>query len=338
MRVTKFEYHAFETVQGHENPWLADRGHFPFSDFDPTSSQPPSPSETYDTDKSPDTLALTEGAAPPEDQTPPPPSPPPPPTTYTEADLQTARTEGYQHGYHDGREEGLATGKAEGRDSGYAQGLAEGLAQADEREKQAISQHEKQLAQTLKQLTSQMATLFLEAERQQATLAPQLAQLAFAMAEKIVGYELATQPMQAVRQFALQSLHQLQEWNQVTLRVAPSLLSDTRQHSQQWRQQAGFGGQIVVEADATLQPGDCRVQWQSGQAERLTQPILQQMQQLLDGYTPPQPMATEPAPSPEVASALVIPSAPDNEQAPAITTNTPISSPLNRLTGESSDG
>jgi flagellar assembly protein FliH len=54
----------------------------------------------------------------------------------------------------------------------------------------------------------------------------------------------------------------------ITVRVHPTLVEAVRQQCGRAAEAASFEGKLIVTADAKIAPGDCRVEWGDGGAER----------------------------------------------------------------------
>jgi flagellar assembly protein FliH len=54
----------------------------------------------------------------------------------------------------------------------------------------------------------------------------------------------------------------------VTIKVAPGLVEAVKEKTEGLAERAAFDGKLGVAGDASLAPGDCRVEWGDGGAER----------------------------------------------------------------------
>lgn len=68
----------------------------------------------------------------------------------------------------------------------------------------------------------------------------------------------------------------------IIVRVALPLVDTMRQRLEQVAHSTGFEGRMVVQEDARLGPGDCKVEWADGGAERDLSRLLNEMDQIVD--------------------------------------------------------
>jgi len=170
-----------------------------------------------------------------------PPPPPveeiPPPPTFSEEDLQLVRESAFE----------------EGRRSGW-----EEAAQAAER----------QLADAMTMLGAGLASL-KEAEAQSADEAQRVAaRVAMAVLRKVLPATCETNAFEEVTRTVLDCFAHVLDEPRIIVRVVPSLVDPVRERLEAQAGLHGFEGRVVVQADPRLPPGDCRVEWTDGGAER----------------------------------------------------------------------
>jgi flagellar assembly protein FliH len=68
----------------------------------------------------------------------------------------------------------------------------------------------------------------------------------------------------------------------VTIKVAPALLEAVKEKTKALVAQAHFDGKLAVVGDAALGPGDCRVEWGDGGAERDQSRVWAQIDQAVE--------------------------------------------------------
>ncbi|MDX1541038.1 MAG: FliH/SctL family protein, partial [Geminicoccaceae bacterium] len=92
--------------------------------------------------------------------------------------------------------------------------------------------------------------------------------LALDIARAIVPHALERAPLADVEAMLVDLLCRLEAEPRLELRVAPGLLEPGRELALDLARRAGFPGDVVVDAAADLGPGDARVLWRHGRAER----------------------------------------------------------------------
>ena len=163
--------------------------------------------------------------------------PPPPPPTFSEEELTLAREQAYDQGRQTGHQEAAQSleqmiGMALATASHHLQSL--GAAQAAEAE------------ETAKQATAVAVTLVRK-------LHPEFARR-YGLGE-IAGA-------------VLDCLRHLDRTPKVTIKVHPELVEAVKEKTEGLAERAAFDGKLGVVADGSLGPGDCRVEWGDGGAER----------------------------------------------------------------------
>jgi flagellar assembly protein FliH len=82
-----------------------------------------------------------------------------------------------------------------------------------------------------------------------------------------------------IEQMAVDALRDLEEEPRVVLRLPDTLIEEIRPRIAEISKQAGFGGRLLLIADETLGPGDCRLEWADGGIERQPQRIWAEIEQ-----------------------------------------------------------
>ena len=163
--------------------------------------------------------------------------PPPPPPTFSEEELMLARRQAYDQGRQAGLQEAQATleqmtGMALATAAHHLQALGAAQAQAAEQEAQ------------------------------------QAAAVAVALVRKLHPEFVRRYGVQEIEQAVSDCLSHIDHVVKVTVKVAPALVEAVREKTGGLAQQASFEGKLLVAGDAALTPGDCRVEWGDGGAER----------------------------------------------------------------------
>ncbi|HMA52637.1 MAG TPA: FliH/SctL family protein [Magnetospirillaceae bacterium] len=163
--------------------------------------------------------------------------PPPPPPTFSEEELTLAREQAYEQGRQAGHQEAAQSleqmvGMAMATAAHHLQGL--GAAQAADAE---------------------------EVSRQGAAIA-------VAMVRKLHPEFTRRFGLEEIEAAVLDCLRHLDRTPKVTIKVAPALTEAVKEKAKGIAEQAHFDGKLGVVGDASLAPGDCRVEWGDGGAER----------------------------------------------------------------------
>jgi flagellar assembly protein FliH len=150
------------------------------------------------------------------------------------------------------------------REEGYAAGRAAGRAEAR-------AEREELAARTLPAVAQALQGFAPMCERlEQQTLRWALT-AALAMVRKLYPTLEQMQSVIEIEQMAIGALRDLEEEPRVVLRLPDSLIEEMRPRIAEISKQAGFGGRLLLIADETLGPGDCRLEWADGGVERQAQ-------------------------------------------------------------------
>lgn len=251
-----------------------------------------------------------------------PPPPPPEPEVeepqISEADLEQARAEG--------RQEGLAQGREEGRAEAF-----DGI---------------EQTTQTLLlNLTGRIAELLGEQPKMRVTLAEDALKAASTILRKIapsIEKSAALKEIEAVVSDCLERAH---DEPRLVVRVSPAMLEAVKSRIDSLVRAEGFEGKVVFLATDDLGDSDVRVEWADGGAERRTEDIWRDIDEVLARFLrvpvesltqPPSALgsfqAQPPAPDtkPEAASA---PAAADSSdlKGQGMETPPPLVSPIEQM-------
>ena len=177
--------------------------------------------------------------------------PPPPPPTFSEEELTLAREQAYDQGRQAGHQEAAQSleqmiGMAMATASHHLQGLS--AAQAADAE--AVAREAAAVAVTIvRKLHPEFARRF---------------------------------GLEEVEAAVLDCLRHLDRTPKVTLKVHPELVESIKDMAKSLAERAAFDGKLGVVADGSLGPGDCRVEWGDGGAERDQSAIWAQIDQAVE--------------------------------------------------------
>jgi flagellar assembly protein FliH len=163
--------------------------------------------------------------------------PPPPPPTFSEEELTLAREQAYDQGRQAGHQEAAQsleqmTGMALATAAHHLQAL--GAAQAADSEEMARN----------------------------------AAALAVTMVRKLHPEFARRFGLDEIEAAVLDCLRHLDRTPKVTIKVAPEMAEAVKEKAKGLAEQAHFDGKLGVVGDPSLPPGDCRVEWGDGGAER----------------------------------------------------------------------
>lgn len=177
--------------------------------------------------------------------------PPPPPPTFSEEELTLAREQAFEQGRQTGLQEA-------------AQTLEQMVGMA--------------MASAAHYLQSLSAAQTAEAE----TMAREAAAVAVTIVRKLHPEFARRHGVEEIESAVLDCLSHLDRLPKVTVKVAPALVEAVKEKAKGLAQQVSFDGKLVVAGDASLAPGDCRVEWGDGGAERDQSAVWAQIDQAVE--------------------------------------------------------
>lgn len=177
--------------------------------------------------------------------------PPPPPPTFSEEDLALAREQAFEQGRQTGLQEA-------------AQSLEQMVGMA--------------MATAAHHLQAIGAAQAAEAE----SLAQEAAAVAVAIVRKLHPEFARRYGVEEIESAVLDCLAHLDRLPKVTVKVAPALLEAVKEKAKGLAAQVSFDGKLAVVADAAMPPGDCRVEWGDGGAERDQSRVWAQIDQAVE--------------------------------------------------------
>ncbi|MEQ8964449.1 MAG: FliH/SctL family protein [Azospirillaceae bacterium] len=197
-----------------------------------------------------------EPAATPADEAPPEPEPEPEPS-YDQAALDAA--------------------VAEARAAAYAEGEAAGRGAAE-------AALEQRVAATLDGLGGQLSGLIEARQRSDTRVAEDAARLARTAAGKLMPALARQGALEEIDALLRDCLAELREEPRIVVRVPDALLDPVRDRLDRLTAGLGFSGAVVLLAEDSLGPTDCRVEWADGGAERVTQRVVDRIDAALARY------------------------------------------------------
>lgn len=162
---------------------------------------------------------------------------PPPPPTFSEAELEAARKEGYDRGKKDG--------------------LAE-----------AQASREKFVATLLETISKSFATLFNAERERESKYETEAAILSRAIFRKLFPALNAKHGLAEVETVITRVLEGTRETPHITIEVHPDYIAAIETHARHIHAGLHGVGDITVTGNFALGPGDCKLQWPAGGAHR----------------------------------------------------------------------
>jgi flagellar assembly protein FliH len=182
---------------------------------------------------------------------------PPPPPSFSEEELNLAR----EAAYEDGRQHG----HAEAHD--------------------AINAH---IAATLNDLGQQIVGLQRIQTETNEEIRHDSIRLAFAVLKKMLPAACTTHAFEEVAHVIEEVVGHLLDEPRIIVRVATDLVEPLRGRLEEVADAHGFEGRVVVQADARLVAGDCKVEWADGGAERDQARLMAEIEATIErAVTPP---------------------------------------------------
>jgi flagellar assembly protein FliH len=165
------------------------------------------------------------------------PPPPPPPPTFSEEELEAA--------------------VAEARKTALAEGQAKGVADA-------TAQTERQTATALNTIAQHFAKVDGEVKAAAEQIRETSLELSLAMVRRLFPEFARQHGLEEVKELLGRCLDNLRTEPRFTVKVASGQAEALKNEVEALAQSRGFEGRIVVAAEESLKPGDCRIEWSQG--------------------------------------------------------------------------
>lgn len=171
----------------------------------------------------------------------------PPPPSFSEAELEQVRTASYAHGKKDG--------------------LAEAEAARDKR-----------VADLLHTISRDMKTLFSSETARYVRYEEEAVSLAIAVFRKLFPALNETHGLDEIERAIAAVLERRRDDHEIIIEIHPDYSDSIRDRLQQSRSV----GKITVKSNETLGPGDCRMHWNNGGAERSATALAEEIHKKLE--------------------------------------------------------
>ena len=167
-------------------------------------------------------------------------------------------------------DEDLARALEEGRVAGREEGRQEALGQIEN----AASQAQAAIGQAL-------ATLRQGLDDMRETNTRMAVEVAVAVVRKIYPRLADAHAMAEIEAVVSGAIARLGEEPRIVVRVSDGLLDPVRERVGELTRNAAFEGRVIFLAEADMAPGDVRVEWADGGAERDTERLWQEIDELI---------------------------------------------------------
>ncbi|MCR6629276.1 MAG: FliH/SctL family protein [Magnetospirillum sp.] len=182
----------------------------------------------------------------------------PPPPTFTEEEVAFARETAFE----------------EGRQIGHME---------------SQEQSERMTATALTALSDQMETVFRQQAEANEASSRAAVRVALAVLKKVLPAACETHAFEEVTRVVEEVVGHILDEPRIIVKVAEPLVEAVRERLEAVAQANGFEGRVVVQADARLKPGDCRVEWTDGGAERDQARLLEEIETTVErALAPPE--------------------------------------------------
>ncbi len=200
----------------------------------------------------------------------------PPPPKFDEEDLERARAEGHESGKKIGAQE-------------------------------AMRSIERKISQTMSAVSAQFTGLSQAQVESHERQRREALEVALTVVRKIFPRLAGRHGLAEVESVVCDCLERLRDEPRIVIRVADAVLDQVQARIGELAARAGFEGKVVYLAQDGLKPGDVRVEWADGGAERDSERLWREIEQITarvagpDTREAPTP-TTAPAPAPAEAS------------------------------------
>ncbi|MGE5548818.1 MAG: flagellar assembly protein FliH [Solirubrobacterales bacterium] len=174
------------------------------------------------------------------------------------------------------------------RDAAFEEGRQAGLAEAAE-------MTERMVAQALTTLTGQISSIFQRQDEANDANARNAARVALAVIRKVLPAACEKHAFDEVARVVEEVVGHILDEPRIIVRLAADLVEPVRERLEAVADAHGFEGRVVVQADPRLGPGDCRVEWTDGGAERDQARLMQEIEATVERALAPPERAATPA-------------------------------------------
>jgi flagellar assembly protein FliH len=102
----------------------------------------------------------------------------------------------------------------------------------------------------------------------EARLETEAVEVAVAVAGKLAPELVASEPLAEISALATDAFRQLVTTPRIAVHIGADIYEAAKEKLEEIARQRGFEGRLIVEADARMAPGDCRIEWADGGINR----------------------------------------------------------------------
>ncbi len=165
------------------------------------------------------------------------------------------------------------------------QARAEAFAEGETAGRQAaLDGIERALAETMTAICAGLETLDDAHRAGLETIRDDAARLAHLIASKLAPVLIRRAPVEEILALAGECLTRMPTEPRIVLRVEESLVEATRARIDEVATGAGFSGAVILLGDPMLGPGECRVEWPDGGAERDPRALAGEIEEIIEHH------------------------------------------------------
>lgn len=168
-------------------------------------------------------------------------------------------------------EEDVLRAREHGREAGYAAGLAEGRAEAA---RAALEAQEEKIGRLLEKAGDILAKLTAGEGRRETEKCIDTARLALHVVQRLMPALAEKHALPEVERIIAAAIEARRDEPRLAVSVPSALLENLRGRLDMLAAERGFTGTLILLADDTLGPSDCRVEWADGGSERLQERLM----------------------------------------------------------------
>lgn len=174
-------------------------------------------------------------------------------------------------------EEELLAAQKEAEEIGRQKGRAEMQKEQDA----ATAQQNAQILALLEGVSARLDSEIAEQNAARESLRGDVAEIVLAIADKLAGHNLESNPLGAVERMVNECLTMLAGEARLSIAVCPALKDPLERHLAQLHSESGEQALDVV-ADEAMQAGDCRIQWPGGKATRSQAELRREIEEIVE--------------------------------------------------------
>jgi flagellar assembly protein FliH len=149
---------------------------------------------------------------------------------------------------------------------------------------EAVSAHDAALAAACAALANSISQLLDHADAEIALMRREAVELAMITASKLAPALIAREPAAEIEALVEACLESLKTESHIVVRVAESMHDSVETRLNEIAAKRGFAGRVIVAVDDVLTPGDVKVEWQGGGAERSLQAVMRTIDSVIERH------------------------------------------------------